>query len=96
MDIGDLYLDGIEKSCADKGKGYVPQEQVTLLKEAILKARLSNQLGISSESHKETKKKHEYQPKNMGRKTNKQRMEEVEKGLVESGQYPTIKSDLGL
>ena len=26
MDIGDLVFEGIEKSCADKGKGYVTQE----------------------------------------------------------------------
>ena len=52
MDIGDLDLEGIENACADLGKGYVPQEQVILLKEAILRARASNQLGISSGSHK--------------------------------------------
>ena len=38
MDIADLDLEGIEKYCTDKWKGYVPQEQVILLKEAILKA----------------------------------------------------------
>ena len=32
MDIGNIYLEGIEKSSADQGKGYVPQEQVILLK----------------------------------------------------------------
>ena len=26
MDIGDLDLEGIEKSCSDKSLGYVPQE----------------------------------------------------------------------
>ena len=36
MDIGDLDLEGIEKSCTNVEKGYVLQEQVILLKEAIL------------------------------------------------------------
>ena len=39
MDIGDLDLEGIEKACSDKVKGYVPEEQVSILKEAILKAK---------------------------------------------------------
>ena len=38
MDIGDLDLEGIEKACVDVEKGYVLQEQVMLLKEAILRA----------------------------------------------------------
>ena len=59
MDLGELDLEGIEKACTEKDKGYVPQEQVILLKEAILKARTSNLLGIISGSHKETKKKEE-------------------------------------
>ena len=96
MDIRDLYLEGIEKSCADKGKGYVPQEQVIFLKEAVIKDRSSNQLRISSGSHKEMKKKHEDQSKKTGRKRNKQRVAEVGKKLVESGQYSTIKYALGL
>ena len=33
MDIGFIDLEGIEQACADKGKGYVLQEQVILLKE---------------------------------------------------------------
>ena len=59
MDIGELDLEGIEKACIEKDKGYVPQEQVSLLTEVILKARTSNLLGISSGSHKDTKKKAE-------------------------------------
>ena len=42
MDIGDLDLEGIEQAYADKGKCYALQEQVILLKEAIIKARLAN------------------------------------------------------
>ena len=52
IDIGDLDLEGIEKYCPEKDKGYVPQEQVSLLKEAILKAKTSNSLGISLGSFK--------------------------------------------
>ena len=59
MDIGDLDLEGIEKACVDKGKGYTPQEKVILLKEVIVKARGSNQLGISLGSHEEMKYKFE-------------------------------------
>ena len=40
MDLGELDLEGIEKACIEKYKGYVPQEQVILLKEAILKAKI--------------------------------------------------------
>ena len=36
MCIGDLDLEGIENSYTDVEKGYVLQEQVILLKEAIL------------------------------------------------------------
>ena len=55
MDIGDLDLEGIEKAYSDKVQGYVPQEQIILLKEAILKAKFSNSSGINSGSFKEIK-----------------------------------------
>ena len=61
MDLGELDLEGIEKACTKKYKGYVLQQQVSLLKGAIFKSRASNLLGISSGSHKETKKKAEEQ-----------------------------------
>ena len=83
MDIGDIDLEGIEQACADKGKGYILQEQVILLKESIIKARLLNQLGISSGSHKETQQKFEEPSKKTRRKTNKHRAAEVGKRLVE-------------
>ena len=59
MDIGELDLEGIEKEYTEKDKVYVPQEQVSILKEDILKSRTSNSLGISSGSHKDMKKKAE-------------------------------------
>ena len=77
MDIGDLDLEGIEKACSDKALGYVPQEQVSLLKEAILKAKFSNSLGIHSSSFKETKKYGEDSGKKPGRKSNKHRVADV-------------------
>ena len=75
MDIDDFDLEGIEKACVDKGKVYAPQEQVIILKEAILKDRLSNQLGISSRSHKEIEWKYEELSKKKGRNTNKRRLQ---------------------
>ena len=96
MDIGELYFKGIEKSCSDKVKGYVPQEQVITLKEATLKAKFSSSLGINSGSFKETKKSGEDGSKKPGRKSNKHRVVDVGRRLVDSGQYPTIKAALGL
>ena len=48
MDLGELDLEGIEKYYTQKGKGYVPEEQVSLLKEAILKEISSKVLDIIS------------------------------------------------
>ena len=96
MDIGELDLEGIEKSCSEKDKGYVTQEQVSLLKEAILKAKFSNYLGINLGSIKETKKIVEECGRKPCHKSNKQRVADVGRRLVESGQYPTIKVYLGL
>ena len=55
MNIGVLDIEGIEKACSDKALGYVPQEQVSLLEEAILKDKFYSSLGINSSSFKETK-----------------------------------------
>ena len=90
MDIGDLDLEGIEKACSDKDHGYIPQEQVSLLKEAILKAKFSNSLGINLGSFKETKKFGEDSGKKPGCKSNKHRVADVERRLVDSRQYLTI------
>ena len=95
MDIGDLDLEDIEKECSDKAHGYIPQEQVSLLKEAILKAKFSNSLGINSGSFKE-KKSGEDSCKKPGRKYNKHRVADVGRRLVDSGQYLTIHAALGL
>ena len=96
MDIGELDIEEIEKAWSDKVKGYVPQEQVSLLKEAILKAKFSNCLGINSGFFKETKKSGEDNGKKPGSKSNKHRVADVGRRLVDSGQYPLIKAALGL
>ena len=70
-DIWDLYLEGIEKACADVEKWYVLQEKVVMLKESILNERETNQLGIITCSHKENKRKYKDPSKNTGRKSNK-------------------------
>ena len=37
MELEELYLDAIEEECGKKGKGYVPQRQIELLQEAIIR-----------------------------------------------------------
>ena len=96
MDIDELDLEGIEEACSDKVKGYVPQEHVSLLKEAILKSKFSSSLGINLGSFKETKKPAEDSGKKPGHKSNKHRVAKIGRRFVDSGQYPTIKADLGL
>ena len=96
MDIEELDLEGIEKECTEKEKGIEMQEQVSLLKESILKSRASNLLGINLGSHKEKKKKAEEQGRKTDRKTIKHGVANVGRRLVESRQYLTIKSSLGL
>lgn len=83
MDLGDLDLDGIEKACADKEKGYVLVEQVKLLHAAILKSR---DLGIGGIARTDNKRKFKEVEEKRGRKTNRQRIAEVGVKLVESGQ----------
>ena len=96
MDISELDLEGIEKYCSDNVKGYVPQEQVSLLKEAILKAKFSISLGINSSSFKETKKSGEDNGKKPGHKSNKHRVADVGRWLVDLGKYLTMKDALGM
>ena len=66
-----MDLEGIEQACVAVAKGYASQEQVILLKEAIIKERETNQLGISSSSHKENRGNLEDPSKKTRGKSNK-------------------------
>ena len=46
MDLGELDLDGIEKSYDNLSEGYIPVEQITLLQEAIVKMKGVRGLGV--------------------------------------------------
>ena len=52
MDIGELDLDGINQASAEAKLGYRPFQQVALLREAIIKSKSSNTLGVVSKSLK--------------------------------------------
>ena len=70
MDIDDLGLYGIEEAYNEKEKGYIPQEHVSILQQAIIKAQSISPLGISSGPQKENKRKHVEISKKLGRKLN--------------------------
>ena len=57
MDLGEFYLNEIERECNKKGKGYVPRRQIKLLQEAILRTKAIPQLGIIKENQKGNKRK---------------------------------------
>ena len=94
MELGDLYLDTIEKECEKEGKGYVPREHIKLLQKAIIKSKVRQELGISMEPQKGSKRKSPEEEQKRGRKSNKQRFAEIGVRLIESGQYPTIREAL--
>jgi hypothetical protein len=48
MELGELDLDGIEKSCDNPTSGYIPFEKIALLKEAIIKTKRVRGLGVVS------------------------------------------------
>ena len=53
MEIGDLYLEGLEVACSEKVQEKIPPQQVSLLEKAINKAKTMKFLGITSESLKD-------------------------------------------
>ena len=57
MEIGELDMDAIERECAKVGEGYARQEQVALLQKAIIRSKASQDLGISAEPSKGSKRK---------------------------------------
>jgi len=94
MEIGDLDLDAIEQAAANKGKGFVPADQVRLLEEAILNANPRRTMGLEQGSGKDNKRKQSEPAEKRGRKSNRQRIAAAGTRLIESGQYPTIKAAL--
>ena len=57
MEICELDLERIEKAYADKRKGFVPHEKVSLLQEVITKAKALKPIGITTRSLKYNKRK---------------------------------------
>ena len=59
MELGDLNLDGLEKSVYDLQKWVIPSQHVVLLKKATIKVTLNKSLGFVIENIKpwDTKKK---------------------------------------
>ena len=90
MELGELDLDEIKKECDKKSQGYVSRRQLELLQEAIIKTKAQQQLGISSDAQKGSKRKSLEEELKRGRKTNKQRIAEVGVDLIESCQQLMI------
>ena len=53
----DMDLDGIVQICDGKGKGFIIQEKISLLKNVIIKVKDHKPLGIMTRSVKENKRK---------------------------------------
>ena len=52
MELGESDLDGIEKAYDNPTNGYIPFEEITLLKEAIIKTKGVRGLGVVVEPMK--------------------------------------------
>ena len=52
MELGELDLEGIEKACENLKEEYIPFRQLVLFKEALIKTKGVQNLGIASESMK--------------------------------------------
>ena len=61
------------------------------MQNAIISFKVHNELGISVEPQKGSKRKSLKEEQKRGRKTNKQRIAEIGVRLIESGQYPMIR-----
>jgi len=64
------------------------------LEEAILRENSPQSLGITTTPPNENKRNFSETGGTRGRKSNKQRIVEIGVKLIDSGQYPTIKSSL--
>lgn len=90
MGVGEMDLGEIEKACNDPTEGYIPSQQVTLLREVIIKSKTVNTLGITLEQKKEREGKRKTLGDNRGRRSNRQRINKVGEKLKASRLYPTI------
>ena len=63
-----------------------------LLHQAILKTKDSPHISISKDPLKGSKRKQSEEVEKRGRKKNKQRIAEIGRRLIESGQFPMIKA----
>jgi len=52
MEVGELNLEEIEKACMNPKEGYIPTQQVTLLREAIIKVKKVKSLGVTPKQKK--------------------------------------------
>ena len=84
MDLGELDLEGIEKAYDNPKTWYIPFNQITLLKEALIKNKGVRGLGVVSDSMKGG------EGKRRGRRSNSQRIQDTGGKLVASRQYSTI------
>ena len=62
----DMDLDGIVQILDGKGKGFIIQEKVSLLKNMIIKFKAHKPLGLMTRSVKESKRKLGDTVRNMG------------------------------
>ena len=53
MEIGYLYLEGLEEACSENLPEQIPPQQVSLLGKEIIKAKTMKFLGITSKSLKD-------------------------------------------
>ena len=79
MELGELYLEGIEKACDNPKTEYIPFRKIDLLKEALIKSKGAHSLGVVSKSMNGDEGKHK------GRRSNSQRIQDVGGKLVASG-----------
>ena len=84
MELGELDLEGIEKACDNLNTGYIPFNQLVLFKEALIKSKGSQGLGVLSDSMKGG------EGKCRGRRMNSQRIQDVGGRLVALRQYLAI------
>lgn len=47
MEVGELDLDKIEQACLNLVEGFIPSQQVTLLRDAIIKVKKLKTLGVN-------------------------------------------------